>query len=203
MNALDRRLGDRFGRERGDFANQRAAVPVNGPAAPQPQLAGHQHGDDLIAVGEADQLPVEVPGRQQFRCSDIDNQDVSRLARRDRADAAFEADRIRAQARRMVEPGPTAAGGEIAHGKAKGDALQRLGRIDHAKRVIARAVGADRKADTEFGHHLGRRDRVALPGRCHRIVGDRRIGAGEQHQLGRGQQGRMRDQCLRPERLFG
>src|ERR1700728_2716089 len=165
MDALDWRAGDSTAGHRPDFGEQRAGIPIDRPAAPQPKLSGDNDGDDLVAVAEANQLPIEVPRRRKLRDVDVNNEQVGRFANRDLAGDGFQADGVGSAARGVIEPGPAAASGEIADTDPERDALQGLGSLDHAERIAACAVSTDTEPDTEFGHHLCRRHRVTLPGR--------------------------------------
>src|SRR6202034_2079275 len=106
MDALDWRAGDSTAGHRLDLGEQRAGVPVDWPAAPQPKLSGDNDGDDLVAVAEANQLPIEVPRRRTLRDVDVNDQQVSRLADRDLTGDGFQTDGISRTARGVIEPGP-------------------------------------------------------------------------------------------------
>src|SRR5580704_16732717 len=135
MDALDRRASDSAAGDRLDLGEQRAGVPVDRPAAPQPKLSGDNDGDDLVAIAEANQLPIEVPRRRKLGDVDVNNEQVGRFADRNLAGNGFQADRVGGAARGVIEPGPATASGEIADADTEGDALQGFGSLDHAERI--------------------------------------------------------------------
>src|SRR5690348_3040909 len=104
MDALDRRGAHRVAGPSSDFPHQGATVPIDRPAPPEPELAGDEDADDLVAVAEAHQLPDEVPGRAEFRCVDVDQQEVGFLAGFDATGDAADPGGVRPGARRVVEP---------------------------------------------------------------------------------------------------
>jgi hypothetical protein len=179
---------------------QRPRVPVGRPALPQAQAPGHEHGDDLVAVAQAHEVPGQVDRGAHLGRVDIDDQEIGRLAHGDLAGQVVQAHGARAFVRGVVEPGPAAAARRIADGQAEGQFLRGLGRVHQAEGVAAGGVGAQPEADAHGGHQVRGRHGVALPLAGDRVVAHGGVGVAQQHELGRRDQRAVRDEHLRAQR---